>query len=195
MIELIDIRKQYVSRMILDIHHLSFAEGKRYALIGVNGSGKTTLLRLIAGTLRPDSGEIRNLPHDSIGYMPQAPYAFSFSVQKNVEMALSNCPDPTGQAAKALQAVGMSSLAHAHGNRLSGGETQRMAFARMIARPRKLLLLDEPTSATDIRGTDQIEKLLLEYAAETGCTVILSTHSPRKHYAWLKRSSIWIRGK
>jgi ABC-type phosphate transport system ATPase subunit len=53
-----------------------------------------------------------------------------------------------------------------------------MAFARMIARPRKLLLLDEPTSSTDIRGTDQIEKTLLRYPADTGCTVILSTHSP-----------------
>jgi tungstate transport system ATP-binding protein len=177
-IELVGITKKYGPRIILDIPRLSFEEGRRYALIGVNGSGKTTLLRLLAGTLLPDSGEIRHISRDDMGYMPQSPYAFSFSVQKNVEIALSNYSNPESLAHKALKAVGMSDLAHARGNRLSGGETQRMAFARMIARPRKLLLLDEPTSSTDIRGTDQIEKNLLRYAAETNCTVILSTHSP-----------------
>ncbi|HQL28375.1 MAG TPA: hypothetical protein PLA26_07600, partial [Anaerolineaceae bacterium] len=50
--------------------------------------------------------------------------------------------------------------------------------ARMIARPRKLLLLDEPTSSTDIRGTDSIENTLLDYARNSGCTLIFSTHSP-----------------
>ncbi|NMC47413.1 MAG: hypothetical protein GYA52_11370 [Chloroflexi bacterium] len=53
-----------------------------------------------------------------------------------------------------------------------------MAFARMIALPRTLLLLDEPTSSADIQGMDQIEATLLRYAADTGCTLILSTHSP-----------------
>lgn len=178
MIELVGVTKQYGPRIILDIPRLSFEEGQRYALIGVNGSGKTSLLRLLAGTLLPDTGEVSQISCDDMGYMPQSPYAFDFSVQKNVEIALSNCPNPESLALKALKAVGMSSLARARGNRLSGGETQRMAFARMIARPRKLLLLDEPTSSTDIRGTDQIEKNLLRYAAETGCTVILSTHSP-----------------
>jgi len=177
-IELIDVSWKYAARVILDIPRLSFEPGKRYALIGVNGSGKTTLLRLLAGSLLPDSGEIRNVPRDEMGYMPQAPYAFGFSVQKNVEIALAGFPDAEKLAYKALKAVGMSALAQSRGNRLSGGESQRMAFARMIARPRKLLLLDEPTSSTDIRGMDQIEKTLLRYTADTGCTVILSTHSP-----------------
>jgi len=53
-----------------------------------------------------------------------------------------------------------------------------MAFARMIGQPRALLLLDEPTSSMDIQGTDQIEALLLKYAADNACTVIFSTHSP-----------------
>lgn len=178
MIELIDVSWKYAARVILDIPRLSFEPGKRYALIGVNGSGKTTLLRLLAGSLLPDTGEIRNVPRAEMGYMPQSPYAFDFSVLKNVEIALAGFPDAEKLANKALKAVGMNALAHSRGNRLSGGETQRMAFARMIARPRKLLLLDEPTSSTDIRGTDQIEKTLLRYTADTGCTVILSTHSP-----------------
>jgi len=53
-----------------------------------------------------------------------------------------------------------------------------MAFARMIAKPRRLLLLDEPTSSTDIKGTDLIEATLLNYLQANGCTLIFSTHSP-----------------
>ena len=53
-----------------------------------------------------------------------------------------------------------------------------MAVARMIAMPRKLLLLDEPTSATAIAGNDKIEKAIAEYCRQTGCTLIFTTHSP-----------------
>ncbi len=178
MIEIIHITKKAGERTILNIPHLTFNESQRYALIGENGSGKTTLLRILAGILKPDTGQVKNIPMDSMGYMPQSSYAFSFSVQKNVEIALSNSTDAAGQAKTALKSVGLTSLADVRGNKLSGGETQRMAFARMIAKPRKLILLDEPTSATDIKGMDQIESLLLRYASQMGCTVIFSTHSP-----------------
>jgi ABC-type sulfate/molybdate transport systems ATPase subunit len=113
-----------------------------------------------------------------MGYMPQSPYAFGFSVRKNVEIALPNKTDAPEKALRALAAVGIQHLAKSSGSRLSGGETQRMAFARIIALPRRLLLLDEPTSSTDIQGLDQIEQSLLAYAQSTGCTVIFSTHSP-----------------
>ena len=93
-------------------------------------------------------------------------------------MALKNTFDRREKAARALEAVGMQNLLMARGNKLSGGEAQRMAVARMIAKPRQLLLLDEPTSSTDIRGTDSIENTLLEYTRNTHCTLIFSTHSP-----------------
>ncbi|MDK2981836.1 MAG: tungstate transport system ATP-binding protein [Chloroflexota bacterium] len=178
MIELANVIKTYEERIILDVPALCFEHGKRYALIGMNGSGKTTLLRLLAGTLKADKGEISGVAHADMGYMPQASYAFSFTVRKNVEIALQKSDQPRQAALDALDSVGMLALAEACGDKLSGGETQRMAFARMIGRPRGLLLLDEPTSAMDIRGTDQIEALLLDYAAKNDCTVIFSTHSP-----------------
>ena len=178
MIELVNVAKNYGDRVILDIPYLAFESGKRYALIGVNGSGKTTLLRILAGTLESDKGEVKGIPANNMGYMPQSPYAFGFTVQKNVEIAMLKMDDAPVKALRALKAVGMQKLAQARGNKLSGGEAQRMAVARMIALPRKLLLLDEPTSSTDIKGTDKIEAVLLRYAAETGCTMILSTHSP-----------------
>ncbi|HAF61911.1 MAG TPA: hypothetical protein DCK95_06250 [Anaerolineaceae bacterium] len=178
MIELVNIVKKFEDRTILNIPYLAFEEGKRYVLMGVNGSGKTTLLRIMAGTLKPDMGEVKNIPRENMGYMPQLPYAFGFTVRKNVEIALPKSPSSTEKAMHALQAVGMDGMATAHGHTLSGGETQRMAFARMIALPHTLLLLDEPTSSADIRGMDEIETTLLRYVADTGCTTIISTHSP-----------------
>jgi tungstate transport system ATP-binding protein len=178
MIKLVNISLKYVDRMILDIPELIFVDGKRYCLIGENGSGKTTLLRIMAGTLKPDKGEVINDACEDMGYMPQSPYAFSFSVHKNVEIALKGDPQAEQIAMDALKKVGMDGFAHSRGHKLSGGETQRMALARMIAKSRKLLLLDEPTSSTDIRGMDLIEKTLLQYSSDTGCTLIFSTHSP-----------------
>ncbi|NMD26406.1 MAG: ABC transporter ATP-binding protein [Chloroflexi bacterium] len=178
MISVRDVLVQVGGRVILDIPLLKFEEGRRYGLIGENGSGNTTLLRVLAGTLLPTQGQVTRQNPNSLGYMPQAPYAFSFSVLRNVEMALENTPERRDNAVRALEAVGMRNFLAARGNKLSGGEAQRMAVARMIAKPRKLLLLDEPTSSTDIRGTDAIENTLLEYTQETRCTLIFSTHSP-----------------
>ena len=178
MIALQHVTQKAGGRLILDIPKLEFQEGRRYALIGENGSGKTTLLRVMAGILAPNSGRLSGLPQPGMGYLPQAPYGFGFSVRRNVEMALQGNVDAPAKALAAIKAVGLTSLADARGHKLSGGETQRMALARLVATARPLLLLDEPTSSTDIRGMDQVEALLLRYARQTGCTLIFSTHSP-----------------
>jgi tungstate transport system ATP-binding protein len=178
MIALQDVLVQYEERIILDIPELHFAEGKRYGLIGENGSGKTTLLRLLAGTLSPTRGQVTRMAADGMGYMPQNPYAFSFSVLRNVEMALDGEVDREAAARAALRRVGMDAMAQASGSKLSGGEAQRMAFARMIAKPRRLLLLDEPTSSTDIKGTELSEATLSSYLQANARTLIFSTHSP-----------------
>lgn len=178
MIELNDIRVEVKNRTILDIPGLELAEGKRYGVIGENGSGKTTLLRLLAGTLVPNSGQLRGMPAaGQVGYLPQSPYAFSLSVLENIKMAITE--ENSEQIAKtALEKVGLSALLRSRGDRLSGGEKQRMGLARLLALPRSLLILDEPSSATDIRGTDVIEALLLEWHRESKGTLIFSTHSP-----------------
>lgn len=178
MIRCTALKKAYGARFALDIPELSLADGGRYALIGPNGSGKTTLLRILAGVLAPDGGDVRTgLRKSEIGYLPQSPYAFDVSVLKNVQLALRG-RDTQRLAERALERVGMQNLAGESGRRLSGGETQRMALARMIAVPRRLLLLDEPTSATDIRAGGIVEQALLSYAEETGCTMIFSSHAP-----------------
>lgn len=178
MIELNDIRVEVKNRTILDIPGLELAEGKRYGVIGENGSGKTTLLRLLAGTLVPNTGQLLGMPvAGQVGYLPQSPYAFSLSVLENIKMAITE--ENSEQIAKtALEKVGLSALLRSRGDRLSGGEKQRMGLARLLALPRSLLILDEPSSATDIRGTDVIEALLLEWHRESKGTLIFSTHSP-----------------
>lgn len=178
MIVLRDVVQQFGGRVVLEIPVLHFVPGKRYGLIGENGSGKTTLIRMLAGTSKPTSGTIEGLGGNKVGYLPQLPYAFSFSVLENVTLALDGHNDAKTLAQKALTAVGMDSLVKARGDRLSGGEAQRMALARVLVREYDVLLLDEPTSSTDVRSMDLIELTLKEYVQKTQCTLIFSTHSP-----------------
>ena len=179
MIELKNILVKAKGRLILDVPSLRFEKGKRYGIIGENGSGKTTLLRVLMGTVQLSQGSIEglNLNH-KVGYLPQSPYGFSFSVLRNVSMTLENEPAREFLALIALEKVGLSALLHSRGSTLSGGEKQRLGLARVLAVPKEVLLLDEPTSATDIRGTDIVERLLQEWFENTSGLLIFTTHAP-----------------
>jgi ABC-type multidrug transport system ATPase subunit len=180
MIELVNVQKRYGARVALDIPQITIEAGERLAIIGPNGSGKSTLLRLLAGVIGADNGVVRSsaFARGEIGYLRQKPYAFDMSVQKNVELALAGEPDRAKRAQEALERVGLLHLAKARANRLSGGETQRMTLARVLAKPRKLLLLDEPTACVDIAAIEQIERAILDYVEQTGCTLLFSSHAP-----------------
>jgi len=180
MIEIRNLKKYYGGRLALDVPKLTLDACERCALIGPNGSGKTTLLRILAGTLKPDAGTITfdGVKKSEIGYLPQKPYAFDLSVLKNVMLPLHNEPDARDRALLALERVGLTHMKKARGSRLSGGEAQRMALARLIVKPHKILLLDEPTAAADISANDRIERALLDYAEECGCMLLFSSHAP-----------------
>jgi ABC-type multidrug transport system ATPase subunit len=179
MIELKNVLVKAKDRLILDVPCLRFERGKRYGIIGENGSGKTTLLRVLMGTVKTSQGSIEGLNLDhKVGYLPQSPYAFSFSVLRNVSMTLENDQERDELVLEALQKVGLGSLIHSRGSTLSGGEKQRLGLARLLAVPKEVLLLDEPTSATDIRGTDIVEALLQEWFEKTKGMLIFTTHAP-----------------
>ena len=180
MIELSGIRKFYSGRCVLDVDSLRFERDRKYAVLGANGSGKSTLLKIIAGITGPTEGtvDLGMTGKKSMGYMPQKSYGFSFSVLKNVMMAIDDCPERAEMARKAIDAVGMSELINADASKLSGGETQRISFARIISLSREILILDEPTAATDLAGIDLIEELFNSYCAENRCTAVFATHSP-----------------
>lgn len=180
MIQLLNISKAYGGTPVLDIPAMELEAGLRYAVIGPNGSGKSTLIRLMAGTLPLDGGSIA-MPESmksSIGYLPQQPYAFGVSVLSNTMLAAEGSKqEKHDRAIAALTKVGMEGFASAKGSKLSGGETQRMSLARVLVRSWKLVLLDEPTSATDIAGNNMVEKALTDYWQEHRCTMVFSTHS------------------
>lgn len=167
------LKKTYDGRCVLDIPELKLESGKIYAVIGANGSGKSTLARLISGSVKADGGYIKN--DVSIGYMPQKCYAFKMSTRKNLRINRSESSNSREE--KLMQALGLSPLADEKATKLSGGETARMALARLLMKKYELLVLDEPSSAMDIESTFAAEKLIRDYRDETGCTVLIITHS------------------
>ena len=188
-LEMHGLRKCYGERTVLDVDGLSLQSGRSYALVGPNGSGKSTFLKVLSGVLEQTSGfvdaqgpdgDVRN--RLAVGYMPQNSYAFAFSVYKNVALALDGSGMSRGEVRdrveRALEEVGMSEFAQARGSGLSGGESQRVALARMLVRDLDVLLLDEPTASMDIAGTLLVEQALARYRERTGCLLVVATHAP-----------------
>ena len=194
MIELKNVKKIYGGRCVLDIESLTIKRGERVAVIGPNGAGKTTLLRVIAGFLAPDEGEITNAAR-ATGYMPQAPFVFDMTVLKNVMLALPRGENAEAQALTALEKVGLANLSAAKAKTLSGGEKQRMALARMLAVSRELLVLDEPTSATDVAGGVAVERAINDYLSLSGATLIFTTHFPSQAQRLAGRVTAMHEGK
>ena len=175
------LKKTYEETDVLDVELLELERGVAHSIVGPNGAGKSTLLRIIAGTLEPSCGRV-DIQCSSVGYLPQHPYVFGFSVFKNVAIALEGAglsqERVQDKVEQALEAVGMADMAGARGSSLSGGESQRVALARLLAASHDLLVLDEPTSAMDVRGTIAAEHALRDYAQRNDTTIIVSTHAP-----------------
>ena len=167
-----NLKKSYNGRLVLDVEALNLEDGKIYAVIGANGSGKSTLAKLAAGVLEHDGGRTEK-QYLSIGYMPQKSFAFRMSLRKN--MLING--DDAQRAQELLGALKLGHLSEAKAKRLSGGETARMALARLLMRDYELLVLDEPSSAMDIESTLLAEKLIRDYRDRTGCAVLIVTHS------------------
>ena len=164
--------KTYEERKVLDFPGMELQTGKIYAIIGANGSGKSTFAKILAGVLPADKKE-KHTDGAALGYMPQKNYAYRMSTKANI---LLNGND-TARAAGLMDALQLRHLENKRADKLSGGETARMALARLMMKSYDLVVLDEPTAAMDMETTLLSEKLIEGYVRETGCALILVTHS------------------
>lgn len=176
MIKIKNIKKTYGKRTVLDIENLSFTKGETVAIVGPNGSGKSTLLKIIADIIKSDCGETERKA--KLYYLPQQSFPFRKSVRKNILFSMENNVDKEKRCDEILTQLGLTSLANKNAKGLSGGEAQRLSLGRILVNDGDFLLLDEPSSAADIEGTQIIEKAIINYKNKTGCGVIMTTHSP-----------------
>ena len=167
--------KSYNGRTVLNFPDFEWPEGQITAVIGANGSGKSTLARVLAGI---ESADVKTCPLSacSVGYLPQKSYAFRMSTLRNIAL---NGNDAARQA-YLINALQLETLQNQPAKKLSGGETSKMALARLLMGSYELLIFDEPTAAMDMESTLAAEMLIKERCRETGCTVILITHSIRQ---------------
>ena len=164
--------KTYAGRRVLDFPGMELESGKIYAVVGANGSGKSTFARILAGIIKAD----RKGPYldtASVLYMPQKPYAFRMDTEANIRLGSREYK----LANKLMEDLQIDYLASKRADRLSGGETARMALARLMMRSCDLAILDEPTAAMDMESTLLAEKLIVDYVGRINCTLILVTHS------------------
>ena len=166
------------------------------AVAGPSGSGKSTLLGLIAGLDRPTTGRIvvngveltglgedalARFRSDTLGYVFQSFHLIpTLTALENVAVPLELAADPDAleRAQALLREVGLEERAHHYPVQLSGGEQQRVAVARAVARRPTLLLADEPTGNLDSATGKQIIDLLVALNENLGSTLVLVTHDP-----------------
>jgi tungstate transport system ATP-binding protein len=169
---------------ILDRINLMLATGAPTVVIGPNGAGKTTLLRLAMGLIRPTTGRItwggrNDASSERRAIVFQRPVMLRRSAEANLRYALDAAGVPSAErAARAhelMALVGLTGLGNRPARKLSGGEQQRLALARALAKDPQVLFLDEPTASLDPAATKSVEDLIRDVAAR-GIKVVMSTH-------------------
>jgi tungstate transport system ATP-binding protein len=176
LVQLDGVTVQTGTTVLLNDVTLTLDAGAPTALIGPNGSGKTTLLRVMMGLVDMSRGQI-TIDETGRAIVFQKPVMLRRSVADNIAFALSAAGRGADQATVAalLEQVGLSALADRPARRLSGGEQQRLAIARALARRPRLLLLDEATASLDPGQTKIIEDLI-EQIAQSGVKIVFATH-------------------
>ena len=169
---------------VLDGISLWLAPGTPTVLIGPNGAGKTTLLRVAMGLIDPTGGQVTwggraGVPPTRRAIVFQRPVMLRRTAQANVEYALASAgvgrAEWPSRVEELFAIVGLVGLRARPARRLSGGEQQRLALARALARNPEVLFLDEPTASLDPAATKAIEDMIRAVAAR-GIKVVMATH-------------------
>ncbi len=191
--ELRGLKKIFNGRPVLDLPELEIAPGKIYTLIGPNGAGKSTLLNLLAFIDKPSTGRL-SFTGEEVIYankrlvelrrrvvlLDQYPILFTGPVWKNVAYGLKIRNIPVAKrkkkVAEMLDMVGMQNFSNADAQKLSGGETKRVALARALAVDPEVLLCDEPGANVDKENQEIILSILDHINKKNKTSIIFSTH-------------------
>jgi len=201
--------KRYGDVVAVDGIDLDIPAGEFFTMLGPSGSGKTTTLRMIAGFEMPDEGTIE-LAGEDVSRLPPydrpvntvfQDYALfpHMTVQANVEYGLMVKRVKKGErrerATKALEMVRLAGYGDRKPSQLSGGQRQRVALARAIVNRPKVLLLDEPLGALDLKLRQEMQIELKSIQREVGITFVYVTHDQEEALTMSDRLAVFNQGK
>jgi putative ABC transport system ATP-binding protein len=174
---------------------ISIEEGELLVITGDSGSGKTTLISLLGCILRPTEGEVwiegrkidpyrddlAKIRREKVGFVFQLfnliPYLTALeNVLVAMEIAGRKGPQAEKKARELLERVGLVGRLHHRPSQLSGGEKQRVSFARALANDPRVIFADEPTANLDSRQSANLMELIKELQRERGTTIVVVTH-------------------
>ncbi len=208
-VELRSVTKRFDELAAVDDLSLELGGGEFFTLLGPSGCGKTTTLRMIAGFERPTSGEIR-IEGEDVAHLPPhkrptntvfQSYALfpHLSVEANVAFGLKRkkvSRDETAERVKAeLERVGLAAEANRRPSQLSGGMQQRVALARALVNLPKVLLLDEPLGALDLKLRKELQVELKRIQRDVGITFVYVTHDQEEALTMSDRIAVMNRGR
>jgi putative spermidine/putrescine transport system ATP-binding protein len=208
-VRLIAVRKTFGDVVAVDSIDLEIRRGEFFTMLGPSGSGKTTTLRLIAGFERPDSGQILLGGVDVAGKPPYErdvntvfqDYALfpHMTVAENVDYGLRVKRVPKEErrqrVAQALETVRLPQFGARKPAQLSGGQRQRVALARALVNHPRVLLLDEPLGALDLKLREEMQIELKRIQQEVGITFIYVTHDQDEALTMSDRIAVFSHGR